>query len=68
VLEPDLKKKLHNYEKSSCYFLTLKPFVQKAIENARELESFHDNDKQKHNKPTGRNPSTTVYKLIEQLI
>lgn len=53
------------YQKNKSVFDRLKPYLSRAIENARKLNSYHENN-QTPVFSTGSNPSTQVFKLVQQ--
>ena len=62
-----LKKYLPNYQKNINIFSDIKDKVYDAIERAKRLESFQ----LQNNKIIGMveaNPSTEMYKIVEELI
>lgn len=53
------------YQKNKSVFDQLKPYLSRAIENARKLNSYHENN-QTPFLSSGSNPSTQVFKLVQQ--
>ena len=62
-----LKKHITTYKKGENIFEKLKPNINLAIKNAKELESIHI----RNGKAIGdidTNPNTQMYKIVEYLI
>lgn len=61
-----LKREYPNYEKGKCVYDELKDKTLVAIKNAKNLEKYH-NENGKNIKLIEANPSTMIYKIVEEL-
>lgn len=63
----ELRKYIKSYEKNKAVFSAVKEKVQTAIQNAKKLEKYHDEQGRKADH-ISRNPSSAVYKIVEKII
>lgn len=63
----ELKRYIPEYTKNSDIFKQIENKTEQAIERARHLEQFHD-DQRRRKHSVDRNPSTDMYQVIEYIM
>lgn len=63
----ELKRYIPEYTKNSDIFKQIENKTEQAIERARQLEQFHD-DQRRRKHSVDRNPSTDMYQVIEYIM